>query len=223
VHRELCRRYDHAGDRSSADVAVGEDLRGYIAPHLIPTNGAARPSSCTTAATSPSSSSRFALLVTWRPSAASRRHSAVSPNPLKSATSGSSPCLDADAGADWRADRSWSGDLSALLARTRCGYGTSGIDHESGLVMPGLSVNPLDAPGWVAVDGGQGGPPRVPVPAGDQGGAPGHGADGEVIDFGPDNEPLLVEVQPNAWLSEAAVRGVRQRYDERLRIRQLTH
>jgi hypothetical protein len=88
------------------------------------------------------------------------------------------------------------------------------VDHESGLPMPGHSANPLRPPGWWV----------RPV------------ADwlarrvcqylrtdtrpwvltGEVIDFGPDNEPLLVGVRPIAWLSDELVDEARRRYRQNM-------
>jgi hypothetical protein len=46
---------------------------------------------------------------------------------------------------------------------------------------------------------------------------------GRVIDFGPDNEPLLDDVRPIAWLSGSLVREAHHRYHERLDAGQATH
>lgn len=97
-------------------------------------------------------------------------------------------------------------------------------DHESGLLMPGLSVNPLQPPGWWSLpvedwlaravcqylrELREDARPWV--------------LSGTVIDFGPDNEPLLDEIQPIAWLSGGLVREAHQRYHARLEAGQATH
>jgi hypothetical protein len=97
-------------------------------------------------------------------------------------------------------------------------------DHESGLVMPGLSANPLAPPGWWS------------LPVADwvaravcqylrelREGARPWVLTGRVLDFGPDNEPLLGDVRPIAWLSGSLVREAHQRYRERLDVGQATH
>ena len=60
-------------------------------------------------------------------------------------------------------------------------------DHESGLTMPGHSATPLAPP-----------------------------LTGEVADTGPDNEPLLVAIQPIAWLSPDLVVEAHRHYQQRM-------
>lgn len=90
-------------------------------------------------------------------------------------------------------------------------------DHESGLVMPGLSANPLRVPRWWTL------PPEDWLARRicqylreiHQGSRP-WVLTGKVVDFGPDNEPLLDEVEPIAWLSAGLVRNAHERYHQRL-------
>jgi hypothetical protein len=97
-------------------------------------------------------------------------------------------------------------------------------DHESGLVMPGLSANPLRPPAWWTL-------PAVDWVARSvcqylrelQEGARPWVLTGEVIDHGPDNEPLLIRIQPIAWLSLSLVREAHQRYQARLAAGRATH
>lgn len=97
-------------------------------------------------------------------------------------------------------------------------------DHESGLVMPGLSANPLRPPGWWTL------PVADWVARGvcqylrelKEGARP-WVLTGEVVDIGPDNEPLLVDVRPIAWLSGSLVREAHQRYHDRLEAGRATH
>lgn len=95
------------------------------------------------------------------------------------------------------------------------------VDHESGLPMPGHSANPLRPPGWWT----------LPVADWlarcvcqylrklDEGARP-WVLTGEVVDFGPDNEPLLVGVRPIAWLSPELVAEAERRYRERMNVGQ---
>lgn len=98
------------------------------------------------------------------------------------------------------------------------------VDHESGLAMPGHSANPLRPPGWWT------------LPVADwlarcvcqylrelHEGARPWVLTGEVVDVGPDNEPLLVDVRPIAWLSADLVREAHQRYRDRLNAGRATH
>jgi hypothetical protein len=97
-------------------------------------------------------------------------------------------------------------------------------DHESGLVMPGVSANPLKVPRWWSLppedwlarricqylrELAEGARPWVLT--------------GRVVDFGPDNEPLLDEIQPVAWLSGELVRTAQRRYHDRLDAGRATH
>jgi hypothetical protein len=43
---------------------------------------------------------------------------------------------------------------------------------------------------------------------------------GEVVDFGPDNEPLLVNVRPIAWLTAELVADADRRYRHRMNVGQ---
>lgn len=91
------------------------------------------------------------------------------------------------------------------------------VDRESGLAMPGHSANPLRPPGWWTLpvedwlargvcqylrELREGARPWVLT--------------GEVVDHGPDNEPLLVCVQPIAWLSADLVAEAHRRYRHRM-------
>ena len=97
-------------------------------------------------------------------------------------------------------------------------------DHESGLVMPGLSANPLRVPAWWSL------PPedwlarRICQYLRElREGARPWVLTGKVVDFGPDNEPLLDDVEPIAWLSGELVRHAHQRYRDRLDAGRATH
>ncbi|GGS47099.1 DUF6098 family protein [Actinokineospora fastidiosa] len=102
--------------------------------------------------------------------------------------------------------------------------GHASTDHESGLLMPGLSANPLAAPKWWTLpvedwlarrvcqylrETHEGARPWV--------------LHGRVVDFGPDNEPLLVEVNPVAWLDGRLVAEAHARYTERMNVGKSTH
>ena len=85
---------------------------------------------------------------------------------------------------------------------------SSSTDHETGLSLPGLSVNPLHPPRWwqdhpvvewVArqlrayehlVDGDRS--PWLLI--------------GRIVDRGPDNEPLVEAVEPVAWLTPTVMK-----------------
>ncbi|HEY7595938.1 MAG TPA: DUF6098 family protein [Actinophytocola sp.] len=97
-------------------------------------------------------------------------------------------------------------------------------DHESGLVMPGVSANPLRPPGWWSLPGADWVARAVCqyLRELDEGARP-WVLTGEVVDFGPDNEPLLTGVRPIAWLSRSLVREAHQRYHERLAAGRATH
>jgi hypothetical protein len=97
-------------------------------------------------------------------------------------------------------------------------------DHESGLLMPGVSANPLAPPRWWTR------PAEDWVARAvcqylrelDEGARP-WVLTGRVADRGPDNEPLLVDVEPVAWLSGELVREAQRRYREQLDAGQATH
>jgi hypothetical protein len=97
-------------------------------------------------------------------------------------------------------------------------------DHESGLVMPGLSVNPLAPPGWWTLPAADWVARRICqyLRELDEGARP-WVLTGDVIDFGPDNEPLVDHARPIAWLSESLVNEARRRYHERLDAGRATH
>jgi hypothetical protein len=46
---------------------------------------------------------------------------------------------------------------------------------------------------------------------------------GRVVDFGPDNEPLLTDIQPIAWLSEELLAAAQAHYEDQLDAGQATH
>ncbi|WP_019816388.1 DUF6098 family protein [Saccharomonospora saliphila] len=100
----------------------------------------------------------------------------------------------------------------------------SSTDHESGLTMPGLAVNPLAAPGWWTLpvedwlarrvcqylrETAEGARPWL--------------LSGRVVDIGPDNEPLLVDARPVAWVGAELVEEARTRYARRLTPGAATH
>lgn len=97
-------------------------------------------------------------------------------------------------------------------------------DHESGLLMSGVSANPLRPPKWWT---------RPPVDwvarsvcqylrELDEGARP-WVLTGRVVDFGPDNEPLLTDVTPIAWLSDELLAAAHKHYKEQLDAGQATH
>lgn len=97
-------------------------------------------------------------------------------------------------------------------------------DHESGLLMSGVSANPLWPPrwwtrpaaDWVARSVCQ---YRREL---DEGARP-WVLTGRVIDFGPDNEPLLTDVKPIAWLSTELLAAADKHYREQLDAGRDTH
>jgi hypothetical protein len=91
------------------------------------------------------------------------------------------------------------------------------MDHESGLPMPGHSAVPLRPPGWWTLPTADWVARRVCQYLREvHEGARPWVLTGEVADFGPDNEPLVVGVQPVAWLSSEVVTEAFQRYQERM-------
>ncbi len=93
----------------------------------------------------------------------------------------------------------------------------SSTDHESELVMPGVSVNPLAAPRWWTLPLEDWLARRVCqyLRKIDEGARPWL-LTGRQVDFGPDNEPLLVDITPIAWISPELVDEARERYATRL-------
>ncbi|WP_231641716.1 DUF6098 family protein [Saccharomonospora sp. NB11] len=100
----------------------------------------------------------------------------------------------------------------------------SSNDHESGLTMPGVSANPLEAPGWWTLPLEDWLARRVCqyLRELDEGARP-WVLSGRQVDFGPDNEPLLVDIQPVAWLAPELVDEARERYQSRLNAGAATH
>jgi hypothetical protein len=91
------------------------------------------------------------------------------------------------------------------------------VDHESGLPMPGHSANPLGPPGWWTRPVADWLARRVcQYLRRHHDGTRPWVLTGEVVDFGPDNEPLLVEVRPIAWLSDELVEQARLRYQRNM-------
>jgi hypothetical protein len=87
-------------------------------------------------------------------------------------------------------------------------------DHASGLELPGLAVNPLDPPGWWTrpIDEWV----ARQVTAYDHLGAdqPDHCAwvlTGREVDRGPDNEPLVIAVEPIARLAPEVLQQATRR------------
>jgi hypothetical protein len=94
--------------------------------------------------------------------------------------------------------------------------GERSVDYESGLDLPGLSVNPLrpeawwtrDARDWLA---------RQICHYASLGEEPGRRAwliEGETVGYGPDREPLLSPWRAVAWLADALRDEARARYNE---------
>ncbi|WP_228714217.1 DUF6098 family protein [Prauserella endophytica] len=97
-------------------------------------------------------------------------------------------------------------------------------DHESGLLMPGVSVNPLAAPEWWSLPLEDWLARRVCQYLRElREGARPWVLDGKQVDFGPDNEPLLVDLQPVAWISPDLLEEARERYHSRLDAGTATH
>ncbi|WP_199435340.1 DUF6098 family protein [Qaidamihabitans albus] len=102
--------------------------------------------------------------------------------------------------------------------------GHPSTDHESGLVMPGLAVNPLPAPGWWSLPLEDWLARRVCQYLREvREGARPWLLSGRQIDFGPDNEPLLVDIEPVAWIDSALVDEAHRRYHARLNAGSETH
>lgn len=97
-------------------------------------------------------------------------------------------------------------------------------DHESGLLMSGLSANPLWPPQWWTRPAEDWVARRVCqyLRELDEGARP-WVLTGRVIDFGPDNEPLLTDIEPIAWLSDELLTAAHTHYREQLDAGQATH
>ncbi|NYI91930.1 hypothetical protein HNR02_005305 [Amycolatopsis endophytica] len=102
--------------------------------------------------------------------------------------------------------------------------GHPSTDHESGLRMPGVSVNPLNPPGWWSLPVEDWLARRICQYLHQQReGARPWVLGGTEVDFGPDNEPLLVDVEPIAWIADELVTEARERYHSRLDAGASTH
>lgn len=93
------------------------------------------------------------------------------------------------------------------------------VDYESGLELPGLSVNPLDPEAWwtrplaewlarqlcnyVHLRDETGGQRRAWV------------LRGRVVARGPDNEPLIDDVEPVAWIDASVLEEAKSCYESR--------
>ncbi|HEY0447923.1 DUF6098 family protein [Actinophytocola sp.] len=97
-------------------------------------------------------------------------------------------------------------------------------DHESGLIMPGVSVNPLRQPGWWTLPREDWVARRVCQYLRElvEGSRP-WVLTGREVDFGPDNEPLVDEISPIAWLSNDLLDEANHRYRTRLDAGRATH
>ncbi|WP_176218357.1 DUF6098 family protein [Saccharomonospora piscinae] len=100
----------------------------------------------------------------------------------------------------------------------------SSTDHESGLALPGLSANPLAPPAWWTLPLEDWLARRVCqyLHELDEGARP-WVLSGRQVDVGPDNEPLLVDIRPVAWLDPELLDEARARYTERLNAGAATH
>lgn len=89
------------------------------------------------------------------------------------------------------------------------------VDHESGLPMPGHSANPLRPPGWWTRPPADWLARRICqyLQKLEEGVRP-WVLTGQVVDHGPDNEPLLVHVQPIAWLAPELLAEAHRRYQD---------
>lgn len=97
-------------------------------------------------------------------------------------------------------------------------------DHESGLLMPGIAVNPLASPGWWSLPQEDWLARRIcQYLREEREGARPWLLSGRQVDFGPDNEPLLVDVEPVAWVDRALVDEAYERYHTRLDAGVETH
>jgi Family of unknown function (DUF6098) len=97
------------------------------------------------------------------------------------------------------------------------------VDRVSGLPLPGHAAEPLRPPDWWTLPVQDWLARRLchyPVRAAAE--ARPWVLAGEVVDFGPDNEPLLAHVKPIAWLTEDVLQEARERYTARLSAGRVT-
>lgn len=97
-------------------------------------------------------------------------------------------------------------------------------DHESGLRLPGIAANSLTPPRWWTLPAQDWLARRVCqyVREVHEGARP-WVLTGREVDFGPDNEPLLDDFRPIAWLAPALLREARERYESNLDAGRATH
>lgn len=125
------------------------------------------------------------------------------------------------------------GELRAVVASTRGAYiryskgpaadrGQQSMDYESGLELPGLSVNPLDPEPWWT----------RPIEdwlarqicnyahlrEASDGERRGWVLEGREVGRGPDNEPLVEVIRPVAWLGDELIDEARRIYAERFDV-----
>jgi hypothetical protein len=92
------------------------------------------------------------------------------------------------------------------------------VDYESGLTLPGLSVNRLDSPRWWTR-------PLLDWLARQicqylhlterSHSHRGWVLTGTMVGRGPDDEPLLSDIEPVAWLGETLITAAQARYEDR--------
>jgi hypothetical protein len=98
------------------------------------------------------------------------------------------------------------------------------VDHESGLAMPGHAANPLRPPRWWTRPAADWLARRVCQYLRElHDGARPCILTGEVADTGPDNEPLLIDIQPIAWLAPDLITEAHHRYHDRMNTGQAQH
>lgn len=87
-------------------------------------------------------------------------------------------------------------------------------DHASGLDLPGLAVNPMNPPRWWTLPVADWVARQITAYDHLGDGQPDHVAwllTGRIVDRGPDNEPLVVDVHPVARLAPAVLREAAER------------
>jgi len=95
------------------------------------------------------------------------------------------------------------------------------IDYESGLPLPGLSVNPLSPQWWWSRPIGDWLARQLCMYAHLAGRDPERFAwvlTGTVVGRGPDNEPLVADHTPVAFVDDAVVEEAQRRYHERFAV-----